>query len=189
MKFKFEYIIIAALVVALLLQKACSNDNNVVTKTTITKEIKWDTITNTTPVYIPKWHTRTEVNIDTFTTPIDTLAILKDYYAIYNYTDTIGTDSIKIVVNDSITKNKILSRIVDYKVMYPTITITITKETVLNKAQFYYGLGVGAGAGSVNLGPELLYKTKSNHAYGLGLGVNQSLQPSLSIKMYWKIGK
>ena len=187
MKFKFEYIIIAALVVALLLQRACSSDNDVVTKTTITKEIKWDTITNTTPVYIPKWHTRTEVNIDTFTTPIDTLAILKDYYIIYNYTDTIGTDSIKIVVNDSITKNKILSRIVDYKVMYPTITIT--KETVLNKAQFYYGLGVGAGAGSVNLGPELLYKTKSNHAYGLGLGVNQFLQPSLSIKMYWKIGK
>jgi len=185
MKFKFEYIIIIVLVVALLLQRAC-NKNNVVTETTIKTEIKWDTINKTTPVYVPKWKTRTEIDIDTFTVPIDTIAILKDYYAIYAYSDTISTDSVTIVMNDSITKNKILSRIVDYKIIYPTITIT--KETVINKSQLYYGLGIKAGA-NISIGPELLYKTKTNQAFGLGLEVNQNFQPSLSIRMYWKIGK
>ena len=89
-------------------------------------------------------------------------------------------------MNDSITKNKILSRIVDYKIIYPTITIT--KETVINKSQLYYGLGIKAGA-NISIGPELLYKTKTNQAFGLGLEVNQNFQPSLSIRMYWKIGK
>jgi hypothetical protein len=186
MKFKFEYIIIIVLVVALLLQRAC-NKNDIVTETTIKTEIKWDTITKVTPEYIPKWKTRTEIDIDTFTVPIDTMAVLKDYYAIYAYSDTISTDSVKIVMNDSITQNKIKSRIVDYKIIYPTITIT--KETVIKKSQFYYGLGIGAGASNVNIGPELLYKTKTDQAFGLGLGVNQNLQPSLSVRMYWKIGK
>ena len=185
MKLKFEYIIIIVLVVALLLQRACNKDNIVIETTTKT-EIKWDTINNTTPVYVPKWKTRTEIDIDTFTVPIDTVAILKDYYAIYNYIDTVGTDSVKIVINDSITKNNIKSRVVDYKVIYPTITIT--KETVINKSQLYYGLGITVG-NNINIGPELLYKTKTNQAFGLGLGVNQNLQPSLSAKMYWKIGK
>ena len=185
MKFKFEYIIIIVLVVVLLLQRAC-NKNDVVTETIIKTEIKWDTINKTTPVYIPKWKTRTEIDIDTFTVPIDTIAILKDYYAIYAYSDTISTDSVTIVMNDSITQNKIKSRIIDYKIIYPTITIT--KETVINKSQLYYGLGIKTGA-NISIGPELLYKTKNNQAFGFGLGINQNLQPSLSIRMYWKIGK
>ena len=130
MKIKIEYIIIVLLVAALLLQWTCSDVK--VEGTTITKtEVKWDTIKTETPVYVPKWNTRTEVDIDTFTLPIDTNAILGDYFAIYNYIDTVGTDSVKIVINDSITTNKIASRQVNYKVIYPTITVT--KETVINK--------------------------------------------------------
>jgi hypothetical protein len=185
MKFKFEYIIIIVLVVVLLLQRTCNNDN-IIAETVIKTKIKWDTINTITPKYIPKWKTRIEIDIDTFTVPIDTIAILKDYYAIYAYSDTISTDSVTIVMNDSITKNKILSRIVDYKILYPTINIT--KETVINTSQLYYGLGIRAGV-NIGIGPELLYKTKNNQAFGLGLEVNQNLQPSLSARMYWKIGK
>lgn len=182
MKIKIEYIIIVLLVAALLLQWTCSDVK--VEGTTITKtEIKWDTIKTETPVYVPKWSTRTEIDIDTFTTPIDTNAILGDYFAIYNYIDTIGTDSVKIVINDSITTNKIASRQVNYKVIYPTITVT--KETVINKQQFYYGLGISPQG----VGPQFLYKTKNNHVYGLGVDINKSLKPTLELSMYWKFGK
>jgi hypothetical protein len=109
MKVKIEYIIIALLVIALLLQRACSSSQDENT-TSIKTEIKWDTIKTEVPKYIPKWSTRTEIDIDTFTTPIDTLAILTDYYAIYNYSDTVGTDSVQIVINDTISTNKITSR-------------------------------------------------------------------------------
>lgn len=187
MKLKFEYIIIIALVAALLLQRSCDSSKNE-EEVIIKKEIKWDTISTTTPVYIPKWKTKIEIDIDTFTTPIDTNAILRDYYAIYNYIDTVGTDSVKIVINDTITTNKIASRVVSYDVIYPTITIT--KETFINKRQFYQGFGLGGNTAGLNyLGYEFLYKDKKYNAFGLGAGVDNNLKPTANVKMYWKIGK
>ena len=182
MKIKIEYIIIVLLVAALLLQWTCSG-SKVEGVTTTTTEIKWDTIKTEVPKYVPQWSTRTEIDIDTFTTPIDTLAILTDYYAIYSYSDTVGTDSVQIVIHDTVSTNKIVSRSIKYNIMYPTITIT--KETVINKPQFFYGIGLG----TKSIGPEVLYKSKKNHAYGLGIGVNSDLQPNFSFRMYWSIGK
>jgi hypothetical protein len=187
MQLKFTYIIIIALVAALLLQRSCDtneSDKEVVTKT----KVEWKTITTTTPVYVPKWRTKVEIDIDTFTVPIDTNAILRDYYAIYNYIDTVGTDSIKIVINDTITTNKIASRVVSYDIKYPIITTT--KEIFVNKRQFYQGFGLGGNTTGLNyLGYEFLYKDKKRNAFGLGAGVDNNLKPTANVKMYWKIGK
>lgn len=183
MKIKIEYIVIVLLVAALLLQWTCLGPNSSNPTISTKVEVKWDTIKSETPVYIPKWNTRTEIDIDTFTTPIDTNAILKDYFAIYHYIDTVGTDSVNIIISDSITKNNIASRQVNYKVIYPTITVT--KETVINKRQFYYGVGVSPQG----VGPQFLYKTKNNHVYGLGIDFNKNLKPTIEASMYWKFGK
>jgi hypothetical protein len=185
LKLKIEYIIIALLVVALFLQRQCSSPD-VVEK--VTTEIKYDTINKQTSVYVPKWNTRTEVNIDTFLSPVDSLAILKEFYTLYNYIDTVGTDSVKIVINDSVTTNKIIARQVDYKVIYPTITIT--KEKFVKETQYYYGLSLGGSKeGFDYVGPELLLKTKSDKVYGLGVGINNDLSPVINFRTYWKIGK
>lgn len=186
MKIKIEYIIIALLVVALFLQRQCSSPGETVTKTKV--EIKYDTIKKETPVYVPKWNTKTEVNIDTFLSPVDSLAILKEFYTLYNYIDTVGTDSVKIVINDSITTNKIIARQVNYKVIYPTITIT--HEKYLKETQYYYGFGLGGSSSGFDyVGPELMLKTKNDKAYSLGVGVNNNLSPVVNFRMYWKIGK
>jgi hypothetical protein len=134
LKFKIEYIIITLLVVVIFLQRQCSSPGEVTEK--ITVETKYDTIEKETPVYVPKWNTRTEANIDTFLTPVDSLAILKEFFTLYNYIDTVGTDSVQIVINDSVMTNKIIARQVNYKVIYPTITIT--KEKTVNNTQYYY---------------------------------------------------
>jgi hypothetical protein len=186
LKIKIEYIIISLLVVALILQRQCSSPTEVKEKVIV--KTKYDTIKKETPVYVPKWSTRTEVDIDTFLSPVDSLAILKEFYTLYNYIDTVGTDSVKIVINDSITTNKIIARQVNYKVIYPTITIT--KEKIINETQFFYGFGLGAGNRGFNyVGPELMLKTKTNKAYGLGIGVNNNLSPVANFRIYWKIGK
>lgn len=186
MKIKIEHIIIAILVVALILQRQCSSPGDVTEKIII--ETRYDTIKKETPVYTPKWNTRTEVDIDTFLSPVDSLAILKEFYILYNYIDTVGTDSVKIIINDSVTTNKIIARQVNYKVIYPTITIT--KEKMLNKTQYFYGFGIGARNNGFNyVGPELMLKTKTNKAYGLGVGINNNLSPVANFRMYWKIGK
>jgi hypothetical protein len=187
MKFKFEYIVIALLAVALLLQRQCSSSHDI--EKVVTKvEIKYDTIEHETPVYYPKWKTRTEVDIDTFTVPIDTMAVLRDYYAKYYYSDTTGTDSVQIVINDTISTNKIASRKVNFRVIYPTVTIT--RELYKKETQFYYGFGIGGYTkGLTYIGPEVMLKTKANNAYGLGVGINNNFEPSVNFKMYWKIGK
>lgn len=186
MKLKIEYIIIGILVVALLLQRQCSSPGTVTEKVTV--ETKYDTIKKETPVYVPKWNTRTEVNIDTFLSPVDSLAILKEFFTLYTYIDTVGTDSVNIVIKDSITTNKIIARQVDYKVIYPTITIT--KEKFVKETQYYYGFGIGGSKNGFNyVGPELMLKTKTDKIYGIGIGVNNTLSPVINFRMHWKIGK
>ena len=186
LKFKIEYIIITLLVVVIFLQRQCSSPGEVTEK--ITVETKYDTIEKETPVYVPKWNTRTEANIDTFLTPVDSLAILKEFFTLYNYIDTVGTDSVQIVINDSVMTNKIIARQVNYKVIYPTITIT--KEKTVNNTQYYYGLGLGAGRNGFNYaGPEFMLKTKTDKIYGLGIGINNNLSPVVTFRLCWKIGK
>ena len=187
MKTKITYISIIVLligVIVYLLTQGNTQEERVEIKTTIEKiPVKVET-----PVYVPKWRTKVEIDIDTFTVPIDTNAILRDYYAIYNYIDTVGTDSIKIVINDTITTNKIASRVVSYNIKYPIITTT--KEIFVNKRQFYQGFGLGGNTTGLNyLGYEFLYKDKKRNAFGLGAGVDNNLKPTANVKMYWKIGK
>ena len=63
-----QYLLIAVLVVALLLQRSCYSNPKVVEPKVITNvEIKWDTVTINKEVYIPKWKTKviTEYQSDT----------------------------------------------------------------------------------------------------------------------------
>jgi len=39
------------------------------------------------------------------------------------------------------------------------------------------------------VGGEFMFKNKQRNMYGIGVGVNQDLQPTISGRMYWKIGK
>mgnify|MGYP003663412428 FL=1 len=157
---------------------------------TISKvEIKWDTLRIDSLIYVPKWRTKIKTIHDTTPADIDTLYILKDYYSKYFYTDTLNLDSLgSIVINDTISKNSILFREIHPNVLIPTTTITNT--VYINKREFYGGFGIKGRSNQLNyLGGELLFKTKNNQAYNIGVGLNQDFQPVLGFGMYWKIGK
>ena len=186
-------LLIVVLIVIILIMRACSGgrNNNVVTDPTIITETitKWDTLKIDSLVYVPKWRTKIETIHDTIPTDIDTLSILKDYYAKYFYTDTLSLDSLgNIVINDTISRNSILFREIQPNVLIPTTTVTNT--VYINNREFYGGFGMKGRTNQLNyLGGELLYKTKSKQVYGVGVGVNQDFQPVLGFSMYWKIGK
>ena len=191
MKNKFYFIIIVALIIIILLQKCIGGDlgkggqNTHDTITTI--DTSYITITKEVPKYIPKWKTKIEYIHDT-TKIIDTAYVIGDYYSTYVYQDSLITDTLKLYINDSISQNKIKIRDIKYKIIFPTVTITnnITKR----RNEFYYGFNVAGGKFGINsFGPELMLKTKNSAAYGVGFGLNGSLQPVISFKMYWKIGK
>lgn len=189
-----QFLLIVVLVILLLLQRSCSSDSNIVEPKIITKiETKWDTVTINKPIYVPKWKTKivTKYEIDSILVniPIDTLEVLKDYYAKNVYIDEIVLDSLGVVIiTDTISQNSIFSRQVKSDILIPTTKIT--EEIYLNNREFYWGLGIQGRSDQINyVGGELLYKDKKKQIYGLGVGINQDFKPVISGRLYWKLGK
>lgn len=176
--------------VILLFQSQCSRKKPVVeSEVIVTIETKWDTVEVVQTEYVPKWRTKVVIEHDTVPSDVDTMMILNDYYSKYSYVDTLTLDTLGfLVLNDTITMNSISSRSFVSNIKIPTTTIT--KEIYLNKREFYWGIGLQGKKDQLNyLGGEFMYKNKQKNMFGLGLGVNQDLQPVLSGSMYWKIGK
>lgn len=150
-------------------------------------EYKYISSIDSFPKYIPKWKTR----IDTFpyhdTIPIDTNLILKDYFTKYYYEDTLKLDTFGLVIlKDTVSLNKITSRKYNYNLNIPEIIIT--KETFLNPKEYYLGVNIIGSPSQLNfIGADVLYRGTTNKIYGLGVGLNNNLQPMISGKIYWKL--
>ena len=184
-----QTLLVVVLAVLLFLQRGCSSTPPVEPEVITEVVTKWDTVKVEKTEYVPKIVEKVVVNIDTFSTPIDTVSVLKDYYAKYFYTDTIQLDTLgSIIVNDTITRNLISFRGVQSNIFIPTTTITNT--VYLYKREFFGGIAVGATNQAVqNINGELLYVNKKRQAYGFGVGLNPQWQPVYTVRMYWKIGK
>jgi hypothetical protein len=184
-----QSLLIIILAAVLLYQSQCSRKPDVEPEVIVTIETKWDTVNVTQTEYVPKWRTRVVTEHDTIPQDIDTMSILKDYYSKFHYVDTLTLDTLGyLVLNDTISKNSIMSRSFVSDISIPTTTIT--KEIYLKKREFYWGMGLNGDASQLNyLGGEFMYKNKQRNMFGVGVGVNQDLQPVLSGRMYWKIGK
>ena len=184
-----QSLLIVVLIVVIFLMRSCSG-----TGTPVEPQIIRDTIVEsfiiekTYPVYTPKVKYITQVDIDTFSTPIDTSAILSDYYAIKTYEDKQVLDSLSLTITDTISQNQIKSRKISYTFTYPQTTI---RETIiLNKRELYFGIGATGNQDQLQyLGGEVVFRNKKRQAYGLGVGVDQNLVPVISARMYWKLGK
>jgi len=184
-----QNIIIATLIVVILLLRQCSGGSVEPTERIVRDTIiEYVTIEKEYPVYVPKIKYVTKVDIDTFQAPIDTSAILSDYYAIRTYEDTQVLDSLDLTITDTVSQNQILGRKIAYNFTYPRKTI---KETIyINKRELYIGLGMAGNQDQINyFGGEVVYRSKKRKAFGLGVGINQDLVPIVSARMYWKLGK
>ena len=101
---------------------------------------------------IPTEKTTYKVRVDSFIAyekvyvpvKIDTAAILTDYYAKVFYRDTSKTKYGSVIIEDSVTQNRIAARrvLTDFKI--PEITKTITEKPKR------FSLGIQAGAGFTN---------------------------------------
>ena len=184
-----QTLLVVVLAALLFLQRGCSSTSPVEPEVITEVVTQWDTIRVAEKEYVPKYIRKTIVDIDTFQAPIDTVSILKDYYAKYFYTDTIKIDTLgTIIVNDTVTRNLISMRDVQSNIFIPTTTITNT--VYLYKREFYGGISVGSTNQAVqNINAELLYINKKRQSYGFGVGLNPQWQPVYTVRMYWKIGK
>mgnify|MGYP001105031598 CR=1 FL=1 len=161
--------------------------------------------------YVPKYITKEVIKEVEIPADVDSLAIVRDYFASYKVTDTLQldydfptevTDSLGNrppsnlgygILTDVISQNTIQSREIDWFFRIPTVyNTTIVKE--LPKNEFYYGLGLGVdqvnGFGSFS--GNLLLKTKKMNIYGLNVGLSNQLgeyKPFVGASLYWKLGK
>jgi len=190
-----QTLLVVVLAALLFFQRGCSSTPPVEPKVITEVVTKWDTVKVEQTEYVPQIIEKVVVNIDTFSTPIDTVSVLKDYYAKYFYTDTIQLDTLgSIIVNDTITRNLISFRDVQSNIFIPTTTITNT--TYLYKREFFGGISVGGMINPVQnespinyISGELMYVNKKRNVYGFGLGVDKDFFPIVSGRLYWKIGK
>ena len=190
-----QTLLVVVLAALLFFQRGCSSTPPVEPKVITEVVTKWDTVKVEQTEYVPQIIEKVVVNIDTFSTPIDTVSVLKDYYAKYFYTDTIQLDTLgSIIVNDTITRNLISFRDVQSNIFIPTTTITNT--TYLYKRELFWGVAVGGMINPVQnespinyISGELMYVNKKRNVYGFGLGVDKDFFPIVSGRLYWKIGK
>ena len=184
-----QTLLVVALAALLLYQRGCSSTPPVEPEIITEVITRWDTLKVATKEYVPKYIRKTVVEIDTFQVPIDTMSILRDYYAKYFYTDTIKVDSLGfIVINDTVTRNLISKRDVQSNIFIPTTTINNT--IYLYKRELFGGISVGSTPSTIqNLSGELLFVNKKRQAYGFGLGLNNNFDPIYTARLYWKIGK
>jgi hypothetical protein len=96
---------------------------------------------------------------------MDTTEIIKEYFenftAKYFYTDTIQDSMILAIVNDTISKNKIIDRTFNYKFKkYMLINKTVTVKPRENA--LYGGIFTGGSRNEFILGGQLLYKMNDN---------------------------
>jgi hypothetical protein len=121
---------------------------------------------------------------------VDTGAILKDYYAKRVYKDTIKLeDSLgQITLIDTIQQNKIKGRWFKSNINQIVIkdSIIVEKPQV---NQVYVGGVIGADrvVGFNFFGPTFVLKTKSDHMYSLGIGINNNKATSIQAGALWKI--
>jgi hypothetical protein len=125
------------------------------------------------PVYIPA--------------KIDTNAIIHTYFSKILYKDTLKIDKIGYIsVTDTLYKNKILGRSYSYEIKQPTIRdYMVIKE--LPRNQFYIGGNILVGINKVFVGPQILWKTKSDNIYSMNAYVDPYGNQYYGLSLNWKI--
>lgn len=117
---------------------------------------------------------------------VDTLSILKDYYSRVFYKDTFKLkDSLGyLVINDTITQNRIYSREFASYINVPTIRETLYLKEF--KSLLFLGPAVQLGR-FPSFGGDLHLKTKKDMLIGFGLGFNLNASPYFRGSVGWKI--
>lgn len=190
MKVDIKSLIILILIIVIVFLRNCQGEQIVFEEKVVYDEkIEYVEVEIEKEVYVPKYTERIITEIDTLliNNPIDTLEILRDYYTKYFYKDTLSLDSLGyVVLNDTITENKILNREFTSMIIIPEKTIE--KTVYLNSRLFFMGPSISFYDQGLNTAQwDFYYKDRKNRLYNLGLGVNDRGKAVFNTGFKWEI--
>ena len=138
-KYIFVLLIVAAILVTASIIKPCNifKCNNTIVHTDTV--YLYDTVTHyiiTPPIVIKD----TIIYTDTIPANIDTLAILKEYYAYHYYTRNWSDENIEIALKDVLTQNNFFDSNLSYKILRPQTIINNTYTTNVYSKGLYAGI-------------------------------------------------
>jgi hypothetical protein len=150
-------------VIIVFLEKSCEPTEEEKSTNTV---YKYDTIVLTKEVYKPPI-TKREYLHDTIIDSIivqmqvDTAQIIKEYFSLNIYNDTISDSLFTIYIIDSLTMNEIKNR--DIRVEYVKVEKTIT-ETIKAKDKFrgYVGCRIGVYKEKITIAPAISVDVRKN---------------------------
>lgn len=193
-------LLIVGLITLLLFTRGCNDKDITKGGTTVVNGKTYQNITQVVDtIYVPTKQTVYKPGKTIYKeTPVfvamprevDTVAILKDFYCKEVYKDTLKlNDGLGYVsVIDTVSQNKIIGRVWNSQVNKIIVKDTkIVKKAPVN--QLY--IGAVGGFDRVNIvnyvGPTLVFKTKKDKLYSLGIGYGTNKQISLQGGIFWKI--
>jgi hypothetical protein len=200
-KIDFKFLIIVLLALVILFMKMCENNEPTPPKGTIkingkdhivlkhTTDTIYEPVTQTVYKKGETIYVDSIIYIDVPKT-VDTFEILKNYFSVTIYKDTLKLkDSLGYIsLIDTISKNKIKGRTFVSNVNKIKIFDSIFVEPV-KQIEFYGGGTIGID--KVNLvnfvGPTLNIKTKTDNVYGISLGINNSKTVTLQGSFLWRL--
>ena len=192
---RIQSIIIVVLFIIILFLQNCGNKKEDINE--IKKPVKiitqidtvWSTVEIEKKVYIPKWKTKVDTVKVEVPIKVDTTEILKDYYALYEFVDTLKIDTIGyIILTDTITENNIYKRGLYKNIQIPTKEIKTTEY--INNREFYTGFGARSDGNTISwMGLEGAFRNKRGNLFVIGLGTDTENNLSVGGSVHWKIGK
>ena len=188
MKIKDLLLTLLVVIVILFIQRECSRDT-VITDPEVTIEYIYDSIPVEKIVEVPVpykvIYTEYDTIIKTEYLPVDTVAILRDYFAFRIYKDTIiDTEDLRVVLRDTIHQNRIWSeRVVSYQNFRPIdVNVQVECPTIRNK--WFIGGNIGGSPEVFGAGPSLSLVTKKDNMYHYNYDIINNVH---SIGLLWKI--
>jgi hypothetical protein len=140
-----------------------------------------DSIPVEIPVKIPVPY-KVEVP-DTIPTVIDTMAILKKYFAVNFYDDIIADSMLEVRIKEQITQNNIAEREFEYKILKQK-QITITNTIIKSNTGLFLGANIGRAKNEFGFGPSISYITKKP----ILLGINYDLlNKDVYLTFQWRL--
>lgn len=192
-------IVIGLLIVYILYHQGCVDKPcpEPVTINTVERDTVFRPVVEFVKQYVPK--PVSVVRVDTFieydklyiVDPVDTAALLHDYFAHVHYADTAAIKYGKLIVKDTISKNRIVGRSILADLNIPTVKETVTVQPK-KKLQLYAGITVVGNQQTFidGFGGFLTLKTKSDQLYQIGgLLMNNRLNVQASMSFLIKLKK